>query len=396
MPKDVTTGRIYTEVVGGVQYGITDPNDVGPIIGTTSTDVATLCTHANINADALFKPYEHAHPDNPNFATGGADGKYGWTIPTTQNDWKGVTFRNALWEFNPPQTWYNLKEFNKYNHQVRFTERPWGVTFRESQASIGCSIGWGNLTNYGDEFVCPKAMSLFQDCYLVVAIIEGQDNFLYAQCSQYKVSEAVGDYFEIAKSAISLPSGHGAVVAVPFLAPLTGTALTALQSGTNNQNYLGNNLVKYNINYESKQYVYLYGTAPTEGIVIQAISPTIYEGPSSFSLQVRVTNNYNTSKTGAFYPAYIGYKEVEAAGYIYRDVMTDEIIKDGQHDPADKTVNFSLAAGASQVYTITGLDLYKNQVSVLVRDCTLITVRFIVPSGHSADTNYQDVILAQS
>ena len=123
----------------------------------------------------------------------------------------------------------------------------------------------------------------------------------------------------------------------------------------------------------------------------------MYEGdPDTFSLQVRVTNNYNSAQTGAFYPAYIGYKEVEAAGYIYRDAMTGEIIKDGQHDPADKTVNFSLAAGASQVFTITGLDLYKDGTPVRLDACTLVTVRWIVPSGHSADTGFQDVILSQS
>jgi hypothetical protein len=75
--------------------------------------------------------------------------------------------------------------------------------------------------------------------------------------------------------------------------------------------------------------------------------------------------------------------------------MTDEIIKDGVHS-ADKTVNFSLAAGASQEFTITGLDLYKGTTVVRVDACTLVAVRWIVPSGHGADTGFQDVILSQS
>jgi hypothetical protein len=253
------------------------------------------------------------------------------------------------------------------------------------------------LNNYGAEFVSPKAMGIFQDCYLVVAIIEGQNNFLYAQCGNDKVGDATGVYFEIAKAAISLPASHGAIVAVPFLAPLTGTALTALKNGITSDyiSYLGDYLPKYNINYESKQYAYLYGTAPAEGIVIKALTPSIYESPYTFSIRVRVTNNYNEAKTGAFYPAYIGYKEVTAAGYTYRDMMTDEIIKDGVHS-ADKTVNFSLAAGASQEFTITGLDLYKGTTVVRVDACTLVAVRWIVPSGHGADTGFQDVILSQS
>ena len=114
MPKDLTTGRIYRETVSGVTYGVVDPSDVGPIIGSSSTDIATLCTHSSINPDALFKPYEHTNPDNPNFATGGPDGKYGFTIPSGEDyDWRGPSFRNELWEFNPPETWFNLIEFDR-------------------------------------------------------------------------------------------------------------------------------------------------------------------------------------------------------------------------------------------------------------------------------------------
>jgi len=387
MPKDIATGRIYCETVGGVAYGIVDPRDVGPIIGSTDTRVSALCTCPKINPDALFKPYEHTlSPLIPNFATGGPDGMYGYTIPNTLNDWQSPTFRNELWEFNTPQTYFNLVAFDGYYHKPRFAQHPWGVTFIETQYDIKCSCGWGGPVG----MTCPKNMAIFQDCYLVVAIIEGQNNFLYAKCSQYKVSESVGDYFEIAKAAITLPSSYSSIVAVPFLAPLTGTALTALQTGTNNVNYLSDAVRKYNINYESKQYAYIYNTAPSEGIVIRPISPTIYESPYTFKLQVRVTNNYNSAQTGALYPVYIGYKETVAAGYTYLDPKTDEIVK------TNKTVNFSLAAGASQVYTIEGLDLYLGTTVVRIDECDVIQARFVVPSGHSADTNYETVRLAQS
>jgi hypothetical protein len=56
-----SNGRIYTSANGNnPDYGADLTVDVAAVLGVNSGDTATLCSHANINKWATFKPIKSA------------------------------------------------------------------------------------------------------------------------------------------------------------------------------------------------------------------------------------------------------------------------------------------------------------------------------------------------
>ena len=386
MPKDVSTGRIFRQTVSGVTYGIIDPSDVGPIIGSTSTDVGTLCTYSAINPDALFKPYKHTNPGNPSFYTGGADGMYGFTIPNTQNDIKTVSFwgNDAKWSFNSPDTWYNLQEFDGYNHNVRFANHPWGLELIETSSSLMCSFNWDGPSSYGSEFVCPKSMNIFQDYYMAVAILVGSGTtwtFRYAKSHNEKISAANGCLLTIDKTEYdhTLPTTGNSLVLIPFLASANFAA-----NGTTNENSLSG-VRKFNINYKSGQFAYIDGTAPQHGTF--TFTPLSISRPNSYQvyLTVRVKNETASTQSGAFYVLYKFY-EINVAPY--KDLLLDCSIYEAGRNPSQ---SFSLAAGASADYTLELGGIDGGSHGFDATDIDVIDVKIYSPSNSGDSTNYKEM-----
>ena len=389
MPHDLSTGRIYRETTGGETYGIIDPGDVCPILGITGEgSVGALCTHANINRDALFKPYKHTDPLNPNFATGGPDGKYGWTIPDTQNDIKTPAFWNTLWAFNPPDEWYNLQEFDGYNHNVRFDSHPWGLKVIETSSQIMCSFNWDGPSSYGDEFVCPKSMALFQDYYMAVAILVGSGTtwaFRYAKSHNQKISQAIGCLLTIDQSDYdhTLPTVGNYLMLIPFLA-----SVNFAQNGTANENSLSG-VRKLGINYKDKQYAYVGGTAPSSRTFEFTLLEIIKVSSYVVQVRVRATNLTGSTATGAFYLLYAFYKETTQGGYVYKDLLLDCTTYVSGRNP--EVNNMSVAAYSSQEYTLTLGGIDGGAHGFDADDITVTDVKVHSPSNPNSDTSYKEM-----
>lgn len=75
-------GRIYTETVNGVRYGVST-DDVASVLGLASSDVATLCRAGNINPWARYKPVYIAKANaSPGPLTDDTRRIYGWGCKT--------------------------------------------------------------------------------------------------------------------------------------------------------------------------------------------------------------------------------------------------------------------------------------------------------------------------
>ena len=127
-------GRIYkdssTTPPGGISIA-----DIQAVIVSGKNDIKSLALSSKINPDALFKPYEgDGGPENPNFATGGPDGMYGYSIPNTTGHLMDVY--NKLWTFNPPVSFGRFDDFDCYNHVPRFSSNPWGLSVTETPSFV--------------------------------------------------------------------------------------------------------------------------------------------------------------------------------------------------------------------------------------------------------------------
>lgn len=329
MPHDVNTGRIFRQTVGGVMLGIVDPADVCPILGTVERGFAQLCTDPNINPDALFKPYEHSSgPIEANFATGGPDGKYGFTIPETNNSIFDIY--NTLWAHKTPQTWFNLQEFDKYNHRVRYEDRPWGVELVETEATYMFSATWGHSSlNFDNEYVCPKSMALFQNYYFAIAIFVNTASgwsFRYGISDSQPISYGNGCLISVAKSAFDRTTDTQplTIIAIPFICQYS---LYHNGAGTTNIAELSQR--KLNINYKSTRYMYLSGTAPAQ----QSYELIVTSVTKVSDLVIRVAGTAEKLVSGGgnsitFWPLYRfygqvnGYDELLEDEYTYRQGVT--------------------------------------------------------------------------
>lgn len=114
-----SNGKIYSETVGGVQYGISI-EDVSNCIGENSLDVGTLCRSDKINIFAKYKPlvlgspveltdsqrYELNHGFTPQYITIRESGN-----PTKMTTW-------TQWRAPRDGEWSRLLDFNGYNHNA--------------------------------------------------------------------------------------------------------------------------------------------------------------------------------------------------------------------------------------------------------------------------------------
>jgi len=135
-----SNGRIYTETVGGITYGIST-DDVSYVLGTTSGDIGTLCVSANIKTFAKFHPlrignvagYTDAQAKSINY---GLHVPYYTSIMDMARDIFAGTWTRAV-NYNSNKTpfeydrvkagdIFRLGDFNGYNHN---SEAPYGQIY---------------------------------------------------------------------------------------------------------------------------------------------------------------------------------------------------------------------------------------------------------------------------
>lgn len=250
-------------------------------------DVSYICrnSHGKINRDSLFKPYEYPSVENKNFATGGDDGYYGYTIPMTTN-YSVLDLKSELWKFNPVSEngWCRLLDFEGYNHTVKYIQSNWGCGLIGDPLkgdSFRISFNNGNLSG----LVSPYNMEVFKNCYMAVAIYGGiSDNvvdltFRYAQCGENKIGESAGELITIATSDFTLKDDYNYVI--PFISEYKFAKGTDVSTTGNYK--------KWSLNYNKSQTIRL---SEYELILYSIASRTLSKlGANSISVNITLRNN---------------------------------------------------------------------------------------------------------
>lgn len=226
---------------------------VANTLQTSSHDVGTLCTHSSINEDSLFKPYEVASPTNPSFLTGGPDGFYGYSIPSTTSS-NVLSFRGQMWSFNPPTTCYRLGDFRGYDHTVDYDTNPWGVSLisDDPEDTIRISCTFGGVPG----LVSPKNMDCFDGYYFAVQVWGGTSDMTaslqhrWSQCCNNSISESHGELITINNTF-----NDEVLIIVPFLSQYK---FTAGSDASTTGGYL-----KYCMNYKTNQTLRISNLPPT-------------------------------------------------------------------------------------------------------------------------------------
>lgn len=105
-------------VVSGVIMAPVDiVRDVAAVLGSSSKDLGTLCTHPDINMWSAKKPVEHNAPwitTDQKFE----ELHYGinMNIKTVAQIVSG--YSGFCWEYTQPSTWFRLLDFDGYNHSA--------------------------------------------------------------------------------------------------------------------------------------------------------------------------------------------------------------------------------------------------------------------------------------
>lgn len=306
-------GRIYKDSSTTPPRGISIA-DIKAVINSSKNDIKSLALSSNINPDALFKPFEGAGgPSNPDFASGGPDGMYGYTIPNTTGNLMDIY--NKLWTFNPPVSFGRFGDFDRYNHVPRFASNAWGLNVTETSTTLYCSFFWGGP----EEFVCPRNMAIFADCYPAVAIFATDSNgdweLRHAEASNTKIGITNGALIQVSKSGIDLTPGivGGTVVLVPFISAIYFSATTDIQDL---------NMRKWNWNYKTNQCYYLEGTAPQVApFTIDVTRVATRVASNVIRISGTVTNNTDTAQSVIFYPLFRFYDALEGTGNVLFDAM---------------------------------------------------------------------------
>ncbi len=376
MAHNTTTGRIYRPTSGGTTYGIST-KDVRTILGVTEHNLGGLNIDSHINPDALFKPYDGSGI-NDTFLQGGPDGLYGYNIPNTQGHLTDI-YRQR-WSFNTPsQRGLLLGAFENYNHLVSYNENPWGLTVVDSGTSLYCSFSWGGPA----EFVCPKNMAIFQSCYMGVAIYAGS-SFRYAVTHNDTIGNSTGCLITILKNDVNLvPDTVGeAVVLIPFI---IGSQIAAT---TNIADIIGQ--TKWNINFRSFQHYTISGSEVLRDFTFSFESTAIRESGYTILLTVYVTNNGSTAQSTAFYPLWKAYQLVTAGGTTYKDLLMDRSDYHSSDGSTPSTSTSSIAAGATQTYTIR---ITTAAEGVNTSDIDVLDLRIYSPSHSGCSTIFREVTL---
>lgn len=247
-----------------------------------------LCTSEKINVDSLFKPYHVNSQVNSSFFTGGSNGMYGYTIPTTTS-YNVTTFINSMWTFNKPTSYYRIGDFRNCDSTVDYNNDKWGIQVigYVPGEDIKISCNFGN-TQY---LVCPKNMSGLKESYFAVSIYGGQTTSIatlthrWSQCGTAKISSATGELITI--STADFKPTDTTIVIIPFISSYNFGKTSSLASiGTGN---------KWSMNYNSKQEVWL---STVQANQYDVVSGTIAKvGSNGVRVNATVKKNYTANAT---------------------------------------------------------------------------------------------------
>lgn len=220
-------GKIFRTTAGGVEKGVTDPYadgdigvsiaDVRAVLGSSSSDLGTLCKDSSINKWSKRKPVSYA---NVLFKLTDAQLKeinYGLTEPITANlvnlqtlysnlnGANGETYLDAAYSYTKPSggtlaSPYRLLDFEKYYHQA---QAPIGVTTEGGHFAIEVST---QLTVYQFSFIMNNSGSEseiglrdlstdFDNFYLFLAVLK--DGVWYLKTAIRPVTNALGGYITL-------------------------------------------------------------------------------------------------------------------------------------------------------------------------------------------------------
>lgn len=219
-------GKIFRTTAGGVEKGVTDTYadgdigvsiaDVRAVLGSSSSDLGTLCKDSSINKWSKRKPVSYA---NVLFKLTDAQLKeinYGLTEPITANlvnlktlysnlnGANGETYLDAAYSYTKPSggtlaSPYRLLDFEKYYHHA---QAPIGVTSEGGHFAIEVST---QLTVYQFSFIMNSGSESeiglrdlstdFDKFYLFLAVLK--DGVWYLKTAIRPVTNALGGYITL-------------------------------------------------------------------------------------------------------------------------------------------------------------------------------------------------------
>ena len=210
---------------------------VGTTLGTSSRDVGTLCTDPAINKWSRYKPVHGAylHPT------------CGFIITST-TDQRPNTLRSYVWAYDNPTeakaSEFRLGDFRGYDHDVRYTDKPFGigVSYPTVGGTLSISCDFGQTTNA--TLASPRYMPFFADYYFGVSVYKGSTTYdlvhVISKCGINKIGSNSGELIQIDTSTLGFATGEIYMV-IPFVSEMTFMQSTGSTGGAGNAN-------KYNLN----------------------------------------------------------------------------------------------------------------------------------------------------
>lgn len=192
-------GKIYSEVVNGVKYGIT-PEDVSSVIGENSLDLGTLCTSPKIKIWSKIKPqwlpdnYETPGEIPIELRNASPVAKWGLKYPELKTldalEMRLGMINGGNWLYSKPN-WYRLTDFDGYNHNagcfmpVLPETQTVGLSPRgNSQFTIDTEIGRITQDSLQSSDFAFSDDTSFSDAYLGIAIRILGGNWYFATNSK--------------------------------------------------------------------------------------------------------------------------------------------------------------------------------------------------------------------
>lgn len=249
-------GRIFTQVSGGVQYGISI-YDVQATIGSGSPDVGSLCRHENINKWAKYKPIRLNKlglvTDSERLLE-----NYGLTIPAAgygSIDAMVADLANADWTYLRPRgkgngqggsnEWFRILDFDGYFHGAPAPLYPLAdvnnITATEDTVSVGIGFGRTISTDAGcltldDLRVDGHSISdTFSQFYFGFVLYNA--SYQYAATMQETYGNIVATFSEIGLNiqGVAAPLGNGQTRSfrvIPFFSTTPFTSFPSQFNGT--------------------------------------------------------------------------------------------------------------------------------------------------------------------
>lgn len=207
------TNRIYTEVSGGIRYGVS-VGDVQTILGTSKNDVGQLCTDGTINKWAKYRPIEKQNYLGilTDVMRGAEDWGIGnipiWTnktIPQMVKFWIGGSgssgstppdcgIQSSYWTKVLPSTYYRLRDFAADVNDKGY--------FHGAQAPIFPIVGDLAIPSTGQlDVIYPRGaesaetillsdIGSFDDYYFGVIFANADFSLIYIMTQEYTMGSA--------------------------------------------------------------------------------------------------------------------------------------------------------------------------------------------------------------